>query len=376
MFSWQSIALLIFSYVVVPRLTFLPSQVHTLLIIFGPFVFPRILQLFTTSTAAASRVPIRPIPPKVQQALNLLFVSIVACCVLSLPKFSSENVFMKTGSRLQIEPSVLFTRLATLRELGPEDEKLRASFATLPSNKLLYLAFGPDTLLNCIWCTTAEGTNDRMHYFYYALPQLLAPHIAHLAVLGLATSSLVGPEGSRFRIHATIAGLVLMISEAWYLGTYDIAVNKRAKTLQEIDFVHWKLRIGRYIGFAIADLALGAMLWLTSTNRWLARPPSMAQRIEATTKDAEETQNKLRALGLINNSVYRDPTLRRVRDNYWHTEGQVMAETVQDEEVMSSINRTIGALDMQGLEGRVTEVADGIVNAVDGLGESRVVVDE
>ncbi|KAF2642461.1 hypothetical protein P280DRAFT_467813 [Massarina eburnea CBS 473.64] len=372
MITWQNLALLVFSYIIVPRLTFLPSQIHTLLIIIGPFVFPKVLQLFSTSRAVSQSVPVRPAPKKIQRALNLLFASVATWLVLSLPHLAPENVFMKTGSRLQIEANTLFARLGSLRELGEADEKLRERFTTLGTNKLLYLAFGPDTLLNCIWCTASDGSSDQRNYFTYGLPQLLMPHIAHLVVLGLATSSLVGPEGSRFRIHATIAGLVLMVSEAWYLGTYDITMNKRARALQDIDFVHWRLRIYRYISFAVVDGVLGAILWLTSTNRWLARPPSLAHRLEATTRVAQETVNKLRALGLVNNSVYRDPTLRRVREDYWHTEGQVMSETVQDEEVVKHINNALGKMDMKGLEGRVGEVADEIVAAIDGLRGNQV----
>lgn len=365
MFNWQSIGLLAFSYIVIPRLTFLPKNVHGLLIVFGPFLLPKLVNLFNTSRAVSRSVPVRPAPRKVQLALNLLFISTVACLVLSLPYFAEENVFTKTRSRLQIEPSTLYTRLHLLRPLTDADQVLRDKFSASMTNKLLYLVFGPDTLQNCIWCATNDGASDARNYFLYSLPKILTPHIANLAVVGLATSSLVGPEGSRFRTHATIAGLSLMVVEAWYLYTYDIAQNKRAKTLQDIDFVHWRLRFLRYISFAVVDGVLGAVLWLTATNRWLAKPPSMAQRLESTTRVAEETMNKLRALGLLTNSINRDPALRGVREEYWRTEGQVMAETVQEEEVAAQINRTLGTLNMAALEGQVGQVADGIVAAID-----------
>ncbi|PVI00617.1 hypothetical protein DM02DRAFT_387282 [Periconia macrospinosa] len=375
MISLQSIALLVISYVVIPRLTFLPPALHSVLIIFGPFLLPKVFQLFDTSRAASRSLPVQPTPAKVQRALNLLFLSAVVCIVLSLPQFGPENIFAKTGSRLQIEANTLFSRLRTQRELGDADELLREKFSSLPTNKLRYVVYGPDTLLNCIWCAKADEGSDR-NYFYYNLPKLATTHLAHLIVLGLCTSSLIGSEGSRFRTHATIAGLVLFASEAWYLGSYDINQNKQAKTLQDIDFVHWRLRMFRYISFALVDATLGVVLWLTSTNRWLAKPLSMAQRLESTAKDAEETVNKLRALGLISNSVNRDQTLRVVREEYWRTEGQVMAETIQDEEVVGHINNALGRLDMKGLEERVGSVADGIVSAIDGLRASQVLTSE
>ncbi|CAI6337995.1 unnamed protein product [Periconia digitata] len=375
MISLQSIALLVISYVVIPRLTFLPQSIHSILIIFGPFILPRLFQLFNTSRTASRSLPVQPTPAKVQGALNLLFLSAVVCIVLSLPQFGPENIFVKTSSRLQIETNTLFARLQTHRALDDADELLRDKFSTLPTNKLRYLVFGPDTLVNCLWCAKADQSSER-NYFYYSLPKLATAHLAHLVVLGLCTSSLIGPEGSRFRIHATIAGLAMVASEAWYLGSYDIKQNIQAKTLQDIEFVHWKLRMYRYIAFALVDAGLGTVLWLTSTNRWLARPQSMAQRLEATAKEAEDTVNKTRALGLISNSVNRDQKLRAVREDYWRTEGQVMAETIQDEEVVGHINNALAKLDMTSLEEKVGGIADDIVSAVDGLRTSQILTSE
>jgi hypothetical protein len=365
MFNVRSIVLLVISYVVIPRLTFLPKNVHSLLILFGPFLIPRVLDWFNTARATARSVPIRPTPPRVQHALNLLFVSAVVCLTLSLSRFAPENIFLKTQSHIRTETTVLFMRLRHLRELTGGDESLRAKFASV-HNKLLYLAYGPDTLLNCVWCANGKG-DDQQQYFLYSLPKIAMPHIFQLAVLGLATSSLVGTEGSRFRTHATIAGLSMMVVEAWYMGTYDITTNKRAKFVQDIDSAFWRVRFLRYITFAVVDIALGFVLWATSTNRWLAKPVSIAERMETTTRQAEETLNKMRALGLLTNSANRDPALRGLKEQYWRTEGQVMAETVQDEAVTEEINKAISKMDFSALEGRVGEVADGILKGIDGL---------
>jgi hypothetical protein len=365
MFNLRSIILLVISYVVIPRLTFLPKNVHSLLILFGPFLIPRVVDWINGARTTSRSVPVRPTPPRVKSALNLLFLSAAVCLTLSLSRFAPENIFLKTQSHIRTETSVLFARLRHLRALTGEDEALRAKFAS-PSNKLLYLTYGPDTLLNCVWCSAADG-NDQQNYFLYTLPKLAAPHILQLAVLGLVTSSLVGSEGSRFRTHATVAGLLMMIVEAWYVGTYDTATNKRAKYVQDIDSAYWRVRFLRYITFAVVDIALGFVLWATSTNRWLAKPVSIAERIETTTRQAEETLNKMRALGLLTNSVNRDPALRGVREEYWRTEGRVMAETVQDEAVTEQINKVISKMDFSALEGRVGEVADGILKGIDGL---------
>lgn len=371
MFNVRSIVILVVSYVLIPRLTFLPKNVHTLLTLFGPFILPRVLDWINVTRATSRSVPVRPTPPRVQNVLNLLFVSALVCLALSFSRFAPENIFLKTQSHIRTETSVLFARLRHLRDLTGEDDALRAKFGSV-RNKLLYLTYGPDTLLNCVWCSSADG-NDQQNYFLYSLPKIITPHVIQLLVLGLATSSLVGSEGSRFRTHVTIAGVSMMVVEAWYMATYDITTNKRATLVQDLDSVYWRIRFLRYITFAVVDIALGFVLWATSTNRWLAKPVSIAERIETTTRQAEETLNKLRGLGLLTNSINRDPALRGVQEEYWRMEGQVMAETVQDEAVTEQINKAIGKIDINALEGRVGEVADGILKGIDGLRQAQVI---
>lgn len=366
MFNVRSIILLVISYVVIPRLTFLPQNVHSLLILFGPFVLPRIVDWFNVARATSRSVPIRPTPPRVQNSLNLLFVAAIACFTLSLSRFAPENILLATQSHIRTETSVLFARLRHLRPLSEVDNALRSKFEVNGRNKLYYLVYGPDTLLNCVWCATADG-NDTNNYFLYSLPKIVMPHIFQLAVLGLATSSLVGAEGSRFRTHATIMGLASLIVEIWFMATYDVTVNKRAKFVQDIDSIHWRVRFLRYIIFAVQDIGMAFVLWATSTNRWLAKPVSIAEQLETATRVSEETLNKMRALGLITNSINRDPALRGLREEYWRTEGHVMSETMQEEAVMEQINTAISKMDFNALEGRVGEVADGILKGIDGL---------
>lgn len=304
-----------------------------------------------------------------QNALNVLFVAAIACLALSLSRFAPENIFVATQSHIRTETGVLFARLRHLRPLSEDDQALRSKFEVNGRNKLYYLAYGPETLLNCAWCVTANG-NDNSNYFIYTLPKIIMPHILQLAVLGLATSSLVGTEGSRFRTHATMLGLATLIGEIWYMGTYDITANKRAKFLQDIDSVYWRIRFLRYIMFAVQDIGMAFVLWATSTNRWLAKPISIAERLEMATRVSEETLNRMRGLGLIINSVNRDPALRGVKEDYWRTEGQVMSETIQEEEVLEQINTAISKMDFNGLEGRVGQVADGILQGIDSLRQS------
>jgi hypothetical protein len=95
MINLRSIVLLVVSYVVIPRLTFLPQNVHSILIIFGPFLIPRVLDWINLARATGRSVPIRPTPPRVQYALNLLFLSAVVCLVLSFSRFAPDNIFLE-----------------------------------------------------------------------------------------------------------------------------------------------------------------------------------------------------------------------------------------------------------------------------------------
>ncbi|KAF2202450.1 hypothetical protein GQ43DRAFT_439689 [Delitschia confertaspora ATCC 74209] len=379
MINLQAVFIFVAAYFIIPRLSFLPPIVRQLSPLLGPIIIPKIFNFFNTlrATSASSRVPIRSAPAKVQRALNLLFLSAVISLVASLPYFAEENIFLKTQSRLQIQPDVLFARLRMLRPLTPQDEILREKFKRSAENRLIYLAYGPDTVTNCIWCPTSSSDSDANSFFLYTLPKLLTPHIFNMVVLGLATSSfLVGKEGARFRIHSTIAGIVLMVAEVWYLGTYDITRNKRTTRLEDIDFVYWRLRVLRYVSFAALHGILALVLWATATNRWLAKPPSIAERLETTTRVAEESVHKLRALGLLANAVNRNEGLRGLKEEYWRTEAQFMADVVGEEEVVEKINAVVTGMDMVRLEQQTGEVADSIIRGIDGLGVSQGVVED
>ncbi|OCK85385.1 hypothetical protein K432DRAFT_377735 [Lepidopterella palustris CBS 459.81] len=365
MFSLQNLLTWVLTILVIPRLNFLSPSTRSLLTLFGPFLLPRFLAFIASIRAAQlnTRIPICPTPPKVQRALHILFVFALVCLVSTLPYFSPENVFLKTQSRLQIPTDVLFARLAFLRPLTPLDETLRSKFVNV-ENRLLYLLFGPDTLATCPFC----ASDDKSTYLAYALPKLLTPHIVHLAVLGAATSSvLCGPEGSRWRTHATIGGLALLVAEIWYTSFYDHTRNKSAKVLWALDFAFWRIRMVRSLAFAAADAVLGLCLWLTSTNRWLASPPPLAERLESTTKIVEDSLMKLRALGVVKNSLVRDKGLREAVERYWIEEGEVMSEVVQEREVLEEINKVVANKDMSEVEGKAGEVADGILMGLENL---------
>ncbi|OAX77476.1 hypothetical protein ACJ72_08225, partial [Emergomyces africanus] len=141
----------------------------TLLIFFSPLLFRQARSLYYSLRSALTQRPQpRPLPPSAALALNILFVTTSLFLFLSLPAWTglnphapSPNIFTQTNSRLNTPTEILFKRLARLRPnntLTPLDTLLKAKF-TSPSLRKLYLRYGPETLLNCPFCTPDHETS-------------------------------------------------------------------------------------------------------------------------------------------------------------------------------------------------------------------------
>ena len=279
-----------------------------------------------------------------------------------MPQFAPENIFKATDSRLQTPTNVIFNRLAKQRPLTPLDEQLRANFTSLDV-RLQYLTFGPDVIANCLFCRPEEPSS----YFYYALPAILAPHILHIAVLGIVTSSfLSGSEGSRWRVQATIAGVALAVVDAWMIGAYNKNENAGAARARDMTHFFWNMRIYRGLAVAATDGALGWALWLTSTNRWLSSGPSVSERLEGSTRALERIHAMLKALGSIKNGVVRDQELRARNESYWTYEGEITREIVEEREIVDATQGALSGLDIQDVSAKATQftnmIFDGLQN--------------
>jgi len=306
------------------------------------------------------------VPPKVQRSLTILFVFALVALLSTLPFFAPTNIFTLTQSRLDIPPGVLFNRLKHIRPLSALEETLHDKFredfqSHRKDSKLLYLTFGPDIVASCPFCDPSQPNT----YFYYALPSLLLPHLLHIILLGLCTSSLVsGAEGSRFRTQATIAGIGLAATEVYMLGSHDIAANATATTLPELDLFFWRLRVWRGLGVALVDGVLGWVLFLTSTNRWLVIPASPAERLEASTKVLEAVHAKMTALGALRNTIMRDHKLRSAVEGYWVKEHQVMGDVLAEPEVLENMNKRLETIDMSTIQNQAGQWTDGIMEGL------------
>lgn len=316
-------------------------RIKSLLLFFGPILLPKAIAYYRSVRAAPSihGMSIRPIPPAVQRALLILFITSLSFLIKTFPTFSPENIFSVTGSRLQIPTDVLFTRLSGLRPHGltPNDEILRSKIGSL-EGRLLYFRFGPDVLAECQFC----NPEDPNSYFYYAIPGILIPHIFNLCVIALVTSGLfTGKEGAVWRTTGTIAAIAIAIMEIYLVSSYNYQGNARATRLEDIDFFFWKMRIYRGVALAALDGLLGWVLYLSSTNRAFLNPPSTGERIEVSTRILDIARSKMSATGVLRNTIVRNDALRGRSQEYWIHEGQVTRSIMEEREVVQSVQNAL-----------------------------------
>ncbi|KAH9439638.1 hypothetical protein MCOR02_003178 [Pyricularia oryzae] len=314
------------------------GTIKSLLLFFGPFLLPKMISYYRSlrASSAQSNQPIRPPPPGAQRVIILLCVVAIVFIAKTLPTLSPENVFVLTDSRIQIPTDVLFNRLAHMRRNGSltaTDEALRARFVNLES-RLLYLKFGPDALADCPFCVSEEPNT----YLYYALPDLLAPHLLNLALLAMATSGLVsGGEGRRWRTVAVMSAAATAAADLYLVNAYDHQSNARALRPADLDMFFWAARRWRHAAFAAMDVVIAGLIWLSSTKRLFTEPPSPLERVEGVTRALASAKSRLSAVSIVKNTASRDSALRARSHAYWAHEVGVMNDVMEDREVVDGV---------------------------------------
>jgi hypothetical protein len=275
-----------------------------------------------------------------------LFCFIIVALIRTLPRFSPPNIYLQTNSRLAIPTTVLFNRLTTLRNenLTPLDIGLKTKYHNSSTDfGLLYAAYGPDVLANCVWCSTTNTDT----YFMYAIPSILTPHLLHVIILGIITSTFFsGPEGARWRTYATTAGAFLAVSELVLVLRNDWKANTTRRTLTEVDFFYWRLRTYRQLSFAVVDGLLGWAIWLTSTNRWLVRPPPVAQQIQGAAMAMHVARIKVLLLSRLRNAVLHDDALLATSVNGTAKQRGDLTEIEQEREVVDAKRLALSRIDV------------------------------
>ncbi|KAK5658593.1 hypothetical protein OQA88_1986 [Cercophora sp. LCS_1] len=339
------------------------GTIKSLFIFFAPILLPKAWSYWQTMRNAprAHGLKPRPVPAAAKRSLYFLALVSILFLVRSLPSLSSENVFSLTQSRLQIPTDVLFTRLASLRPNGaltPADLALRARFVNLES-RLLYFQFGPDALAGCPFCVADEPAS----YLYYALPDLVAPHLLNLVIIALVTSQLVsGREAASWRTTATIAGVCVAAFDIYLVSTYKHQMNRRATRLDEIEFFFWDARVWRAVALAGLDAVLAVLIYLSATNKMFVLPPTAAERVEGITRVLGGVKSKLNAAGIIKNTAIRDDDLRQRSMLYWQHEVRLVRDVMEDRDVVEGVNDALqNRIDIQSVSRDAEAYADAVL---------------
>ncbi|KAK2774871.1 hypothetical protein FQN52_004203 [Onygenales sp. PD_12] len=303
----------------------------TLIIFFSPLILRKTLSLYRSlRTAIRTRPPPRPLPTQASYALNLLFLASFVFLLLSLPisPYSFQpNIFTLTSSRLTTSTDLLFTRLARLRPnalLTPTDQLLKAKL-TSPALRKIYLRFGPSTLLNCPFCSLDSETS----WLIYYLPlTALLPHLLHLLITGLATSTpLTGPSPSRWRKTFTWAALALLTLDITLITFYNPSKHGTGpsgatnNTTEIPRSFHNRLTLLRYLCLSLFDAGAAGLIYLSATNRFFYTPPSAAEQAETLVGNLVGAMagvaGKLHAVSVVRNATVRDRGLKGREDGYW-----------------------------------------------------------
>ncbi|KAI9797808.1 MAG: hypothetical protein M1833_005311 [Piccolia ochrophora] len=338
------------------------SAVRAIFLTVGPFLVPRLISWYRSQrspppkNAADKQRPI-PLPPYAIRSLYVLFLTAVLFLISTLPYFSPPNIFVLTGSRLQIPLDTLFTRLSTTAH---PSEALKPKLLSMDS-RLLYLTHGPSAIEHCTFC----NSDDPFSYIYYSLPTIAIPHLLHLLALGLATSpTLTGAAPSKWRTTSAVAGILIGVADVWTLATYDHRANLRSTLWGNIDHFYWRMRTTRAVVIAAADAVLALLIYLSATQRAFTVPPTPAERIEAATRLLEGVNGKMHALGVTRNALVRDEGLRAKVSRYWEVEGKVMGEVFEDREVVDGVRAACGRADVVKITADAEKYAAGFVGGL------------
>ncbi|KAF8475637.1 hypothetical protein BDZ91DRAFT_187872 [Kalaharituber pfeilii] len=278
--------------------------------------------------------------PILYHLLNLLFLSSFIALLSTLPLFHPENIIRKTSSRLlQTSTDVVFNRLHSLRPPIPTDDLLRKRL-TSKDGRLLYALYGPGPLTSCTWCRVDHPET----FLYYSLPRILMPHLLHVILLGIVTSSAFGASLNKpariWRTQATLAGIALAIAETWYIATYNHRDNILSRTTSDAVFPHWNLYVYRGLAIASVDGLLGYAIYLTGTGRWGNLIEDLPdEKLEEVSSMLEKSMGVINSATCMKHAAMRDPQLRAQAVRFWEIEALTGKELMEDEDVRAAIRK-------------------------------------
>ncbi|CAK7232585.1 hypothetical protein SCUCBS95973_008308 [Sporothrix curviconia] len=309
-------------------------------------------------------------------------------------------------------------------ELAPADEALKLRIVSLES-RLLYLQYGPDALANCLFCSgtgvDASSTFSAVNYMYYAVIDLVAAHLANLVLIAVVTSPLLmlgrkgkssssaaaaaaaqatpiadafaGPGAGgesaadhahdiaaahirRWRTPMSILALCGGALDVYLVATYNRQANARATRLADLDLFYWTMRTYRGVACGGTLAALAGVLYLAASGHHSSPrlgllgvvlfgslpPPSPALRVTAVTRSLAGVKSKLSAGAIVKNTALRDTDLRARTQAYWAREVMLVAEAMEEREVIEGVNNALeNRIDIQRIARDAEQYAQTVV---------------
>ncbi|KAL4870661.1 hypothetical protein BDV12DRAFT_48112 [Aspergillus spectabilis] len=355
------------------------GAIKSFALILAPVVLPRVLNFIRYVRVALTQRPSpRPLPVKASRALNVLFFSILVFLLLSNPSnpfTSGPSIFALTRSRINTPLETIFSRLARLRELTETDTLLRSKLGSKEARKI-YLRFGEKALTQCQFCKLDNPNTYAL--FYYPVNSMI-PHLLHMAVVGIATSTtFAGREAARWRTRFTIAGLLLAAVDLYVVFMYDpikAGSNAVRDGVAVPSAVFQRMAVLRPLALAVFDVVLAGFIYVSATNRWFFTPPAQADEVDkivsASLASLTGASSKLHAASVTRNAVVRDKMLKDRDDAYWRTvvamdgEGSSRAPSAvwEEEEVVRAMSRAMaghGGVDLAKLGVSAAEYVNGV----------------
>ncbi|WVW78819.1 hypothetical protein I302_100781 [Kwoniella bestiolae CBS 10118] len=193
-----------------------------LLVIFGPSLLPRLINLFRPKPPSSTPEPVRP-PRPISLKLTLGIHTLWILKQLIIPPydlFVNNNIPIST-SNAQIRYTLLGPESPN-QQVHPLLELLMTRLKIM-DNRLLYSKFGHRSLMDCVWCQTP------MDYSIYSLPDILGWYLLEAVLLGMmGWSWIAGQEaGRRAEVWRNSLGwtlVVVAITEVGVKWGWDLRV--------------------------------------------------------------------------------------------------------------------------------------------------------
>ncbi|KTW32217.1 uncharacterized protein T551_00899 [Pneumocystis jirovecii RU7] len=271
----------------------------------------------------------------------------------------SENIILKTSSKIYTSEATLKTRLNHLRQITEYDQKLLERLKCL-NGRLLYVLYGPSALGLCEWCEIETPIT----FLYYIIPHILLHYLINLGIILLSTSVLFEGTVKLWENLASTITFFFFIVELIVLKTYDWKSNEHIDSTLNINWIHWKLNKYRTFFIIALDLFVALIIWFADTNQ-LHQMPTKEKQLLLSINNLEESINRIRALTIINRAVIIDEFLQKQKMEFYQQEKKRLKELNDSISIKSNMKNTTFENNVKNSIEEIENYAENLVEYLD-----------